>query len=234
MAGLADRKHVFFDLDDTLWDFEKNSSKVIRELFSEFELESKLNASFFEFYEVYKAVNHQLWTRFYLRQIDRHYLRNQRFHLAFLAFAYDNYKENLLITQHYFRRSPQGKLLKEGCLETLDYLKERFSLHIFTNGFKETQHIKLQNSGLSPYFSTVLISEEHGLAKPDKKIFRLAESMAGTTRDQCVMIGDNLDCDVQGALNAGWEAIYFSEKKPEHYKGHHITSLGGLPLLFEI
>lgn len=232
MAHLRSRKHLFFDLDDTLWDFEGNSSRVLQELFHEFALEEKLNTNFQDFYAAYKMTNAELWTRYYQKQIDKAYLRNHRFNLAFSRFGYDNYEENLLITGQYLERSPKGKLLKEGCLEMLDYLKHNYKLHLITNGFKEVQAIKINSCGLRNYFSAIVISEEHSLTKPDEAIFRLAESMAGASREECVMIGDNFECDIQGALNAGWEAIHISDSAAPGFTGHSISSLKEIKAFF--
>ncbi len=206
-------KHIFFDLDDTLWDFEKNSGIVLAQLFNEYRLNEKLNVSFESFHSTYKEVNAIFWTKYYKKEIDKKFLRNNRFYETFKRFSYDNYEENIEITEHYLDRSPHGTHLKTGCFETLDYLKNKYQLHIITNGFKEIQHIKLNRSGLQSYFSKVIISEEHGLTKPDEKIFRLAENMADCSKTECVMIGDNFESDIEGALGAGWKAVWLTEKK---------------------
>lgn len=223
---------MFFDLDDTLWDFEKNSSTVLKDLFFEFNLAEKLSADFETFYSTYKKINLDLWVQYYKKQIDKTYLRNHRFNLAFKEFGYDNYDENLLITEQYLKRSPKGTHLKEGCLDVLNYLKDNYILHIITNGFKEVQHIKIDGCKLRDYFSQIVISEEHSLTKPDEQIFRLAESFAGASAEECVMIGDNFESDIEGALNAGWEAIYFSEEIKNGYKGHAIRKLEELKEMF--
>jgi len=234
MASLTGKKHLFFDLDDTLWDFEKNSSLVLQELFVEFNLEEKLRAGFDKFYSVYKTINQQLWALYYQQKIDKAYLRNHRFHLVFQVFNYSNYEENLVISEKYLARAPHGKFLKDDCLEVLGALKQHFALHIITNGFRETQAIKLDNCGLRPYFSTIIISEEHRLLKPDEKIFRLAESLSGGAHTECVMIGDNLECDVKGALNAGWDAVHFSELRSVGFDGLTIGKLSELKTLLGV
>ena len=232
MVNLKETQHLFFDLDDTLWDFQKNSSKVITELFNEFDLTEKLNTNFETFHETYKKVNNQLWSKYYKKEIDKAFLRNHRFNEAFKMFGYDNYQENLSITEEYVNRSPKGTILKEGCIEVLTYLKQKYHLHIITNGFREVQFIKLKGSGIKDFFSQIIISEDHDLTKPDEKIFRLAEKFASTHREHCVMIGDKLESDISGANNAGWEAIYFTEKKDENYSGKQIESLMELKGLF--
>lgn len=232
MVALKHKKHLFFDFDDTLWDFQKNSSTVLCELFYEFELAVKLKTDLSEFLTAYKKVNHEFWSRYYKKQISKQHLRDHRFNETFKLFGYDHYEENLLVTEQYLKRAPQGSCLKEGCVDTLNYLKENYRLHIITNGFKEVFSVKMESCGIRGYFDQIIISEEHQLIKPEEKIFRLAESFAGAEREDCVMIGDNLESDVEGALNAGWEAIYFAEEQSHEFKGRTISKLTDLKLMF--
>lgn len=225
-------KHIFFDLDDTLWDFEKNASTVLLQLFNGFGLATKLNVTFHDFYAQYKTFNAQLWQNYSDKKITKQYLRNNRFNLVFNNFGYDNYLENLEISERYLELSPQGQHLKYGCIETLNYLKQNYTLHIITNGFKEVQHLKIDGCGLRSYFKTIIISEEHQLSKPDVQIFRLAEAYAKANKEDCIMIGDNFLNDVKGALNAGWQAIYYSEKNHKNFTGKYISCLTQLKNIF--
>jgi putative hydrolase of the HAD superfamily len=204
-------RHIFFDLDDTLWDFEANSTAVLKDIFLNYSLSEKLKVDFEIFYKAYKEINNDLWLLYNKREIDKAYLRNNRFHITFKAFGYENYPENMKVTEEYLDKSPHGKQLKEGCLETLDYLKDKYQLHIITNGFQEVQNIKLDSTGLRPYFKEIIISEEHSLTKPDEKIFRLAEDFTGSSATECVMVGDNYYSDITGALNAGWKALWLND-----------------------
>ena len=232
MVHLKHKKHLFFDFDDTLWDFTKNSARVLEELFYEFELHEKLNTSFEHFLARYQKTNLELWSKYYKRQVSKQEMRDNRFNTVFKGFGYDNYEENLLITQQYLTRGPKGEYLKEGCRETLDYLKEKYTLHIITNGFSESQRVKIEGSGLTHYFTQVIISDEHGMVKPEPQIFRLAESMSGAKTNDCVMIGDSLESDINGALNAGWDAVYYHESKEHVHQGLSISSLRELKGLF--
>lgn len=220
-------KHVFFDLDDTLWDFEKNSDFVLNQLYSEFDLQQKLGAPYSEFIRVYKEINSQLWKKYSHKDITKEELRNNRFELTFQKFGYSNYNENLEITHHYLDRAPHGKSLKDGCLDVLEFLNKKYQLHIITNGFKEIQHVKLNGSGLIPYFKNIIISEEHQLSKPDPEIFQLAENLANAASHECIMIGDNKDNDVHGAIRAGWKAIHYHPVKHAdvEYHIHHLSEL---------
>jgi len=232
MADLKNKKHLFFDFDDTLWDFQKNSAAVLHELFYEFDLTSKLHVNIDEFLSGYRKTNQAFWSLYYKGQIDKPYLRNHRFNETFKLYGYDNYEENLLITEQYLNRAPHGTSLKEGCIETLDYLKQNYKLHIITNGFKEVFAIKMNACGIREYFEHIIVSEEHELVKPDKKIFRMAESFAGAKTDECVMIGDSLESDIEGALNAGWDAVFLTENSDHGYVGKTISRLEELKTLF--
>lgn len=232
MAGLKNRKHLFFDFDDTLWDFQKNSTAVLNALFFEYQLGDKLKADLPQFLETYKKINLDFWSRYTKRLIDKEHIRNYRFHETFKSFGYDNYEENLLIRDEYLGRAPYGSCLKEGCIETLDYLKQNYQLHIITNGFKEIFAIKMNACGIRNYFDQIIISEEHQLVKPDEKIFRLAETFTNSKAEDCVMIGDSLESDVEGALNAGWEAIYLAENPSHGFDGKTILRLDELKNFF--
>lgn len=232
MVDLKHKKHLFFDFDDTLWDFQKNSLVILQDLFDEYKLEEKLKVNFDEFHLHYREINLQLWSRYYKKEIDKHQVRNHRFNIVFNNFGYDNYEENLEITHHYLTRTPKGTFLKDNCLDTLSYLKAKYKLHIITNGFKESQDVKIAGSGLRSFFSQIIISDEHQLIKPEEKIFRFAETLTGAEISDCVMIGDSLESDIAGAKNAGWDAIYFNEKIPSDYKGHSITNLSQLKNFF--
>jgi putative hydrolase of the HAD superfamily len=206
----TDIKHIFFDLDDTLYDFEKNSCIALEYLFAEFSMGTKLNVDFHEFYEAYKKVNSQFWSLYNKGQITKQYLRDHRFHETFKKFSYDNFTDNLAFNEQYLTRAPHGAHLREGCIEILEHLKSKYSLHIITNGFKEIQDIKLTKSGIKNYFSNIIVSEEYGFSKPDEKIFRLAETLASGQRNECLMIGDNYESDIEGSLSAGWKAIWLT------------------------
>ena len=230
---LSSIRHIFFDLDDTLWDFERNSKEVLEQLYQEYGLKSKLGADFHEFHSAYRSKNTEFWKRYNSGEIDKQYLRNNRFHETFKLFGHNDYEENLSITQQYLERAPHGKHLKEGAIEILELLQKKFSLHIITNGFAEVQDIKLNGSPLRPYFKNIIISESHGVNKPQTAIFRIAEQLSGAHRDECVMIGDNHDSDILGALQAGWKSIHLTED--ENSMAHlKVKKLSELQRLFPL
>jgi putative hydrolase of the HAD superfamily len=233
MADLKHKRHVFFDFDDTLWDFRTNSERVLKDLFTEYGLEQKLGAGEEAFLEVFHTTNLRFWSLYHRKEISKEYLRNHRFHETFRSFGYDHYEENLRVTEQYLKRAPYGSALKEGCREVLEYLGPHYRLHIITNGFREVFDMKMEACGIRHFFDQVIVSEDYELTKPDERVFRLAEELAGAGRHDCVMIGDSLESDVQGALNAGWEAIYLSpDGSGEGHAGHTITRLEELKTWF--
>lgn len=202
-------------------------------LFLEHRIDYYCNVTFQDFINVYEAINHDLWHLYSLKQTTKEELRYQRFHKAFLHYNY----ENLQLAHHwaddYLKISPYKTHLIDGAIDVLMYLQTKYQLHIITNGFKEVQHIKLDYSNLKSYFEHVIISEEHGFNKPDIKIFDLAQNLTQAQHHECVMIGDNFDTDIIGALNAKWKAIYLSNIQKE-YLHANFTQINQLIKLKEL
>lgn len=209
---MQDIKHVFFDLDRTLWDFEVNSGATLRELFSEFDLESKLGVGDDVFIAEYRKINELFWNDYRNGVITKSELRYARFEAAMKFFGYEDRKLSAEIGEQYIFRSPQKTALVNGSISVLDYLKDKYELHIITNGFEEVQHIKMKSSGLEPYFDKVITSEAAGAKKPSKVIYDYAEKLTGAVAEESVMIGDDFEPDVIGALEAGWKAIFYNPK----------------------
>jgi putative hydrolase of the HAD superfamily len=225
--------HLFFDLDNTLWDFDTNSYNVLSSLYSTFELQQKLNTDFKSFHDFYVKKNDELWHLYYFNKIEKSELRYKRFYDSLLHFGLDDVTFSKTLAEEYVRISPYSKALKPGCVETLDTLHSTFDLHIITNGFSEIQNIKIDNCGLRKYFKQIIISEDYKLTKPHIDIFRLAEKMAGAKTEQCVMIGDNWVSDIEGAIGAGWKAVYYNERETTKSNDvKQIASLSDLSYMF--
>lgn len=206
-------QHIFFDLDNTLWDFETNSQVVINGMIDKYEITNKCKCTPTSFIKTYVLVNEDLWTRYRNHQITKKELRSSRFYNTMLHFGYDDQELGNELEFEYINNSPYQKNLFPGTIDTLDYLTEKYDLHIITNGFSEVQQIKLKNCGLDKYFDQIVISEEVGYNKPDKRIFEAALSKANTTSDYSVMIGDDWHADVIGASDAGFKSIFFNPKR---------------------
>lgn len=202
--------HVFFDLDHTLWDFEKNSKNALKQIFNETGLHSRIE-NFTTFHGVYQNANKLLWQQYNKGKINKELLRSKRFLDTLKYFKIDDLELVEKLSQIYLDVSPYQKNLLPGALETLQYLtKEGYTLHVITNGFKEVQHIKIREAGLLSFFKIIVCSEEVGLTKPDSRVFHHSLKKAQATKEKSVMIGDNYEADYLGGLNAGMKAIFFN------------------------
>lgn len=225
-------KHIFFDLDRTLWDFDVNSRNALQSIFENLEL-SALFGSFDRFYNAYAAQNARLWVLYGNGSLTKEVLRYERFNATLKQFHKDDVALAKKMGEMYVSISPQQKVLFPGVFECLNELKSiGFSLHIITNGFEEVQYIKLKNCGLDTYFDVVVCSEAVGKNKPARAIFHYAMKDAGCLPENALMIGDDFKADVSGALNSGMSAIHFDPHglSKENYE-HTCKSLFDLPLM---
>ena len=204
------KKHLFFDLDHTLWDFDKNSALTFEKIFKINNLEVELNS----FLEVYMPINLAYWKLYREEKIDKTSLRFARLKDAFDALGVKVSTQLIYkLSDDYITHLSTFNHLFDGTITILDYLKPKYTLHIITNGFKEVQHGKLNKSGIAHYFETVTNSEMVGVKKPNSKIFKHALDLAKATAEQSLMIGDNLEVDILGALNFGIDAVCFNYHK---------------------
>jgi putative hydrolase of the HAD superfamily len=209
-------QHIFFDLDLTLWDFEKNSTEALTELFDELEISSKYSVDFQAFVEVYLKFNETMWDQYRNNQITKEELRVQRFHQSLLYFGINDKKLSENLGDGYIAKGPLKTNLFPFAVEVLDYLASKYKLHIITNGFAEVQEVKLVNSGIRQYFQNVVTSESAGYKKPDPRIFHYSLYRAKAKSKKSIMIGDHLEIDCVGARNAGLDQVYFNPKKASH------------------
>ncbi|MEN7547749.1 YjjG family noncanonical pyrimidine nucleotidase [Rapidithrix thailandica] len=209
-------RHLFFDLDHTLWDFERSSTETLSELFYEYEIGSLRKITFEEFLVSFKKINSELWHLYDHNQITKDYLRNKRFHLIFDHLGIDPKLVPSNMSQIYLARCPQKPYLIEHSLEVLEHLSQNYMLHIVTNGFKEVQGVKLKSANISHYFNCVITSECSGHKKPSKEIFTYALELTGAQLKEAVMIGDNLATDIKGAQAAGMDCIFFNPERIAH------------------
>jgi putative hydrolase of the HAD superfamily len=226
--------HIFFDLDHTIWDFDRNAEETLMELFEHYNLPSLGLQSPQNFIQTYTENNHFLWAEYHLGKITKEELRSERFKKTFLQLGVQPELVPHEFEQDYVRISPTKTNLFEGSEKVLAYLQEKYSLHIISNGFKETTLTKMALSGLNPYFKNVIISEDVGVNKPDKAVFEYALNKAGATKEESIMIGDSLEADIRGAQNFGMRAIFFNplnRDKPEDV-AWQITHLEELMLHF--
>lgn len=205
---ITDKKAVFFDLDHTLWDFEKNSALAFQVIIQKY----GIGVSHEKFNEIYSPINAQYWKLYRDGNITQQDLRYGRLRDTFKLLEFD-VDDNLLhiVSEEYIELLPVNSHLHDGAVEILDYLKGRYSLHIITNGPDKVQELKLANSNLTHYFDTVTNSEMAGCKKPHAGIFEYALKLANADKATSIMIGDCIEADVQGALDFGLDAIFYNE-----------------------
>lgn len=207
---MSERTALFFDLDRTLWDFERNSLETLKGLFADFALAEKGGGDFDAFNAVYQKENAQCWADYRLGKMQKEVLRSERFKRALKGFGVDDLELAEKLGWQYVERGPHQRHLIPGSLEVLEALRNRgHEIHILTNGFSEVQHIKVKNTGISEWVDHLLTSEELGHLKPARACFDAALQWTGVRREQAWMIGDDHEADVIGAHNAGWKTVFY-------------------------
>ncbi len=206
-------KHVFFDLDHTLWDFETNSKQALTKIFEDNGLIEKGVSSFGKFHHKYQPINDRYWARYHNGFATKEQVRVGRFYDTLKEFGIDNRALAEIMATAYVELSPKMTALFPDAVEVLKYLQVKYKMHLITNGFAEVQWIKIEQSGLRPFFEHIIISEEVGTQKPDKAIFEIAMQRSGANTDDCIMVGDNYNTDIVGAKNAGIDQVFFNPGK---------------------
>jgi YjjG family noncanonical pyrimidine nucleotidase len=204
--------NIFFDLDHTLWDFDKNSELAFDRLFKSQHptIDTK------EFIAIYSPINHACWKLYQVDKLTHEELRYKRLRDSFTVLDYTISDEDInQMAIDYIEFLPENNILFDGAKEVLDYLNGKYQLHVITNGFAEVQYKKMHNSGISDYFSSITNSEMAGVKKPHPKIYEYALDLAKAEKENSIMIGDCLDADIKGAIDFGIPAIFFNPEKKE-------------------
>lgn len=223
-------KHIFFDLDRTLWDFERNTEETLLDIYRQENLKEKGIATFEMFMHAYRQINHHLWEQYKSNEITKDYLKTERFYRTLRHFNIIDYPLAEKTGERYLTISKTKKRLFPGSIEILQYLAPKYNLHIITNGFNEVQFDKLKNTGLFPFFKEIITSEDAGTKKPDRKIFAYALSQAGAKNDESLVIGDDPESDIRGARNSGIDQVYVNYSTQKNgvdatYKINRLESL---------
>lgn len=220
-------KHVFFDLDRTLWDFDAAAEVAFERIYEKYDLKRLGIPCAHEFHEVYHPLNERLWEQYRANEITKDDLNRTRFVLPLEHFGIHDVELADHLSEDYVYWSPRIVRLVPGTMELLDYLKPKYHLHLITNGFQEVQHTKLSGSGMEPFFETLTVSEEVGVKKPNPEIFRYALRKAHATTEESLMIGDEMAVDIDGARAAGIDQIFFNRKgeKTEGERTFEVKSL---------
>ena len=224
-------QHLFFDLDHTLWDFETNSKEAMVDIFNNNQLNEIGVNSFDLFFERYSHHNHLLWDKYSKGKIKQDELRWKRMWLALLDFKIANEPLSRKMGLEFLDILPTKNSLFPYTHEILTYLKQKgYQMHLITNGFEKVQYHKLSKSNIDSYFIEVITSEGSNSLKPNKEIFDFALQKSGAAIKESIMIGDNIEADIKGALNAGMDCIFVNhinavtQVKPT-YTVHHLKEL---------
>ena len=216
-------QHIFFDLDNTLWDHRRNAYLTIKDLFDKEEITLKYNIDFEEFHSVYHEINERLWEQIRDGEIDKEYLRKHRFYDTFNRFGIDDLELSMYFEEHFLDKILNYNHLVEGAQYILDYLKAKnYTLHIISNGFQEVTERKCILSKIDHYFQTITSADSVGVRKPNPAIFEYSLGLSKAKKEESILIGDDWIADVIGAQQFGMDVIFFDvlneNKKVEDLK----------------
>ena len=223
-------KHLFIDLDDTLWDIHQNSKECLEEIYNDYGYNNYYE-TFHDYYNVYMPSNHHLWGLYREGKIDKDELIVERFLVPVREFGIDDavYAKNL--SDDFLERTTLKTKLVDGTMDLLNYLKPKYQMHILSNGFREVQYKKIENSGLSPYFDKIILSDEIGINKPHAQFFTHALQKTNAAHSETIMIGDSWDADIVGAYNSNIDQLWFN---PEGHSPNVFTPTYCVKTLYEI
>jgi putative hydrolase of the HAD superfamily len=212
-------KHLFFDLDHTLWDFDANARETLIELYDTYDLCSIGLDSADLFIDTYTFNNHRLWREYHNGTITKEELRMQRFRNTFIELGLHEEMIPENFETDYVSICPTKTNLLPNAIEVLEELQSKYELHIITNGFKDSSEMKISLTGLKPFFKNMFVSEVIGKYKPDKALFEYALQISNAGAHETLMIGDSLEADIAGAKSAGIDQVFFNPtNQPDHVK----------------
>ena len=208
---------IFWDLDHTLWDFDRNSDLTFNKILNE----NNIKVDVYSFLKTYHPINRKYWDLYRLNKVSKAHLRYSRLSDTFKELCVEVSDDQInKLSVDYINHLSDFNYLIPNALTILENFHSNYNMHIITNGFKEVQNKKLEKSGLSKYFKTITISEDIGFKKPSKEIFLQAIARSNAIIENSVMIGDNFNADIIGSKSVGMKAIYYNfHKTNEHQLG---------------
>lgn len=226
---LKNYKHLFFDLDNTLWDFRANSKDAFYEVFTRLGLLSRIN-DFDRFLEVYEMYNEHLWIEYRKGRLKKDHMRSERLVLTFRDFGIEDPDMVRQTNDLYLQTAPKKTNLFPGVHEILEYLLQKYRLYILTNGFAEVQLQKINSCDLNKFFTKIFMAELVGFQKPDRRFFEYAIRSVHAHKNECLIIGDDPEADIRGGVNAGIDQVYFNTghkmcRQTPTYEINEITEL---------
>jgi YjjG family noncanonical pyrimidine nucleotidase len=227
-------EHIFFDLDHTLWDFEKNAEECLQDIYVHFELKSHGAADFKLFFDSFSVINRQYWTKLENKEIEAEFLRKNRFKssLSNMGVTIDE-ATGLKIDDMFIQLLPSKSHLMEGTINLLETLAPIYPLHIISNGWYDIQIKKMKSSGIVHYFEHIVTHEKANARKPDKEIFEYALDLSNAKVENSIMIGDSIIADIQGALSSNIDTIFYNSEFIDHdisttYEVNYLSEIPGL------
>lgn len=203
-------QHIFFDLDNTLWDHRRNAYLTLKDIFETQQISLQYKLDFEEFHQEYFTINERLWEQIRDGEIDKEYLRKHRFYDSFLFFDIDDFELAQTFENQFLDQILQYNDLVEGAFELLEYLSEKgYILHILSNGFEEVTYRKCELSGIKNYFKTITSADEINIRKPQPEIYQHALEKADAKKEESMMIGDDWIADVEGGKSFGLKVVFF-------------------------
>lgn len=203
-------QHIFFDLDNTLWDHRKNAYLTLKDIYSREKVQEKYSLGFEEFHKEYFTINENLWAQIRDGKIDKQYIRDHRFYDSFMFFGIDDQELSQKFETNFLDEIISNNELVEGAFELLEYLADKkYRLHILSNGFEEVTYRKCELSGIKNYFETITSADEINIRKPQPEIFEYALKKSGALKENSIIVGDDWIADVEGGLAFGMDAIFF-------------------------
>ena len=212
-------KHLFIDLDDTLWDIHNNSKECLVEIYNDYGY-NKYYESFDDYYNVYMPSNFHLWGLYRNGTINKDELIVERFLVPVREFGIDDADYAKKLSDDFLERTTLKTKLVDGTMDLLEYLKPKYKMHILSNGFREVQYKKIENSGLKPYFDKIILSDDIGINKPHIEFFNYALEKTKANPSDTLMIGDSWDADILGAYNSDIHQLWFN---PEGFPSDGFT-----------
>ena len=204
---------LFFDLDDTIWNFTANSEAALRKLYEISPILKKFFKDIDEFIKIYHVNNQLMWDHYAQGKVTTNQLKVERWRRTLATRQFEVLTavcEEL--DRNYLDILAEGQEMIEGVEEMLEKATKHSLVAILSNGFSKTQYKKLHYSGLEKYITRTIVSEEIGINKPNPKIFEYAVKETGAT-EPYLMVGDNGETDIYGAMKAGWHAIWYNPKE---------------------
>ncbi|MBU0488873.1 MAG: YjjG family noncanonical pyrimidine nucleotidase [Bacteroidetes bacterium] len=202
--------HIFFDLDRTLYDFDRSAEETFRFLFNKHISPIQPAFDFAAFYSVYKKINDDLWDRYRKNLVTKEFLKYERFIATLNSVGIYDQELAKSIANEYVATGPMHRYIFPYTLEILEYLSGKYKIHILTNGFSEVQYKKAETTGISKFIDQFITSEEAGVNKPNVDAFVFALKKAGASPEESIMIGDDAEVDISGAAKAGMDTVWFN------------------------